>query len=164
LQQAGNLLDLTNIFSARGLSSRFAPNIINAFRDKGHQYGIPQQLLVTGLWYNRALFTKYGLQPPSSAPTATTFADLEKDVRVFKQHGIITIAQGRKIRLVSGPSSRCSRASATSRKSRRSKATMRPTIIPTSSTCIRTLMRYGRWALSAQHHYQRLFPIGADVP
>ncbi len=96
LQQAGNLLDLTNIFSARGLSSRFAPNIINAFRDKGHQYGIPQQLLVTGLWYNRALFTKYGLQPPSSAPTATTFADLEKDVRVFKQHGIITIAQGAK--------------------------------------------------------------------
>ncbi len=93
LQQTGALLDLTSIFSAQGVSSRISANALNAYRTKGHQYGVPYQLLVTGFWYNRALFTKYGLQSPS---TATTFTDLEKDVRTFKQHGVITIAQGAK--------------------------------------------------------------------
>lgn len=54
---------------------------------KGKQYGVPWDMGMIGVWYNKALFTKAGI----SAPPAT-WADFLTDVGKLKAAGIVPLA------------------------------------------------------------------------
>ncbi|MGM7424639.1 ABC transporter substrate-binding protein [Cellulosimicrobium sp. CpK407] len=91
LNEAGALLDLSGFLDANpDISGSLRPNMVEAFNDDGVQYGLPYQPLVTGLFYNRALFEENGLEVPQ------TFDDLLAASEVFRAKGITTIAQGAK--------------------------------------------------------------------
>lgn len=91
LKEAGALLDLSGFLEANpDISGSLRPNMVEAFKDDGVQYGLPYQPLVTGLFYNRALFEENGLELPQ------TFDDLLAASEVFHAKGITTIAQGAK--------------------------------------------------------------------
>lgn len=91
LNEAGALLDLSDFLDTNSdISGSLRPNMVEAFNDDGVQYGLPYQPLVTGLFYNRALFEENGLEVPQ------TFDDLLAASEVFNAKGITTIAQGAK--------------------------------------------------------------------
>lgn len=91
LNDAGALLDLSDFLDANpDVASSLRPNMVNAFKDGDTQYGLPYQPLVTGMFYNRALFEENGLEVPQ------TFEDLMEASKVFRAKGITTIAQGAK--------------------------------------------------------------------
>lgn len=94
LSEAGLLLDLSEFLNqypeaAAGLDN----NMKEANSLNGVQYGLPYQSLVTGIWYNKALFSQYGLEEPKNG---TTYEELLEMVRVFSENGITPIAQGAK--------------------------------------------------------------------
>ncbi len=82
------LLDLGPILSENNVQAKFAPTMLSPFKQDGVQYGVPQSTLVTGFFYNKALFAKYNVPAPQ------TFDDLLAAAKVFSGHGITTIAQG----------------------------------------------------------------------
>jgi raffinose/stachyose/melibiose transport system substrate-binding protein len=88
MQSQGKLLDLGPILAENSLSTKFAPTMLSSFKQGGVQYGLPQSTLVTGFFYNKALFKQYNLALP------VTFDDLLADAKVFSSHHITTIAQG----------------------------------------------------------------------
>jgi raffinose/stachyose/melibiose transport system substrate-binding protein len=88
MQKQNKLLDLGPILSENGLQSKFPPNLLSPFKQGGVQYGVPQSTLVTGFFYNKALFAKYNV------PIPETFDDLLAAAKVFSSHGVTTIAQG----------------------------------------------------------------------
>lgn len=91
LNDAGALLDLSGFLDANpDVASSLRPNMVNGFKDGDTQYGLPYQPLVTGMFYNRALFEENGLEVPQ------TFDDLIEASKVFRSKGITTIAQGAK--------------------------------------------------------------------
>ncbi|HEX6514336.1 MAG TPA: ABC transporter substrate-binding protein [Nocardioidaceae bacterium] len=61
------------------------------FARNGKQYGMPVQLSASGMvWYDKTLFDKYGLEPPTNAE------ELQKVCDAFNGHGIVCMAQGAK--------------------------------------------------------------------
>ncbi|WP_314001251.1 extracellular solute-binding protein [uncultured Paenibacillus sp.] len=91
MNQAGLLLDLTEFLNGRPeLAASIDSKMIDAYRDGGKQFGLPYQALVTGLWYNKALFEQYGVKVPE------TYEELLAATKVFKENNIVTIAKGAK--------------------------------------------------------------------
>lgn len=91
LAEAGMLLDLTPFFENKTVDSdKFHTSMIDTYNLDGNQYGLPYQALVTGFWYNKALFDKYGLEFPE------TYEDLKAVTKVFKENKVTTIAKGAK--------------------------------------------------------------------
>jgi raffinose/stachyose/melibiose transport system substrate-binding protein len=84
----GDLLDLTPILNSLHLTTDFNSNMLSGFRYGNVQYGLPYQVLVTGFYYNKAIFARYHLSLP------TTSAQLISVVKVLHSHGVVTIAQG----------------------------------------------------------------------
>lgn len=94
LSKAGYLLDLNAFLAAYpDVAAAIPDNMKNASRMDGVQYGLPYQSLVTGLWYNKALFKKYGVSEPKNG---TTYAELLEMVQTFKKNGVTPIAKGAK--------------------------------------------------------------------
>ncbi|MBB6670809.1 ABC transporter substrate-binding protein [Cohnella nanjingensis] len=84
------IVDLTSYFD-NDFKSRFLPNAFDFLnKANGKIAGFPSEAQVQGFWYNKALFDKYNLEFPK------TFEDLLNVVKVFKENGIIPIAQGTK--------------------------------------------------------------------
>lgn len=91
LNDAGVLMDLTPFLEGNpDVASSLRPNMIDAFQADDVQYGLPYQPLVTGLFYNKALFDEYDLEIPQ------TFDELLAASKVFAENDIVTIAQGAK--------------------------------------------------------------------
>jgi ABC-type sugar transport system, periplasmic component len=63
------------------------PGALGIYAYKGMQYGIPWDMGMIGVWYNKALFTKAGI----SAPPAT-WDDFLADVGKLKTAGIVPLA------------------------------------------------------------------------
>ncbi len=84
------LLDLTpTLNSDTTFKNAFIPSVLDAGKINGKYYGIPMRgTQPVILFYNKTLFTKYGLQPPA------TWNDLLHVVSVFKSHGITPFALG----------------------------------------------------------------------
>lgn len=95
LNEAGLLLDLNGFLKEYSeIGDTLADNMKEASQaEDGAQYGLPYQSLVTGIWYNKALFEQCGLEFPVNG---TTFEELENMVKVFNENGITPIAQGAK--------------------------------------------------------------------
>jgi len=82
---AGMLKDITSDVSS--WSNTINPGALSIYAYKGKQYGIPWDMGMIGVWYNKALFTKAGI----SAPPAT-WADFLTDVSKLKAAGIVPLA------------------------------------------------------------------------
>lgn len=91
MAKAGYLADLSEEFLAdQELADSFLPHVLDSLKIDGKLYGIPCELQSNGLWINKAIFDKYGLELP------VTYEDLLDCARVLNENGVIPIAQGGK--------------------------------------------------------------------
>ncbi|PLR87721.1 ABC transporter substrate-binding protein [Bacillus sp. V33-4] len=91
LQEADMLMDLSGFIDDNpDIKDSLNDNMLNTYNKDGKQYGLPYQPLITGLFYNKALFDQYEVKIPE------TFEDLAEATKVFEQNGITTIAKGAK--------------------------------------------------------------------
>jgi raffinose/stachyose/melibiose transport system substrate-binding protein len=91
MSQSGLLLDLSEFLNnnpdvATGIGSK----LVDGYKDSGKQFGLPYQTLVTGLWYNKAIFDQFKVKVPE------TYDELVTATKVFKANNMITIAKGGK--------------------------------------------------------------------
>ncbi|HEY8814633.1 MAG TPA: extracellular solute-binding protein, partial [Candidatus Dormibacteraeota bacterium] len=82
---AGALKDITA--DVASWKDTINPGALSIYQYKGKQYGIPWDMGMIGVWYNKALFTKAGI----SAPPAT-WEDFLADVGKLKAAGIVPLA------------------------------------------------------------------------
>ncbi|HEX2955061.1 MAG TPA: extracellular solute-binding protein [Bacillota bacterium] len=80
--EAGWLADL----SKEPVMGKVVPSTKSAVTFKGKQYALPMDVAGIGIIYNKEIFEKYGLKPP------TTFAQLQKVCTVLKKHGVTPFA------------------------------------------------------------------------
>lgn len=95
LNSSGVLLDLSDFLKAYpAVNKALSDNMKAASRSSdGKQYGLPYQSLVTGFWYNKAVFKQAGIDTPKNG---TTYDELIKMVKTLHAKKIIPIAQGAK--------------------------------------------------------------------
>ena len=82
---AGMLKDITSDIAS--WKDTINPGALSIYAYKGKQYGVPWDMGMIGVWYNKALFTKAGI----SAPPAT-WDDFLADVSKLKAAGITPLA------------------------------------------------------------------------
>jgi raffinose/stachyose/melibiose transport system substrate-binding protein len=82
---AGMLQDITAAIAP--WKDTINPGALSIYSYKGVQYGVPWDMGMIGVWYNKALFTKAGI----SAPPAT-WTDFLADVSKLKAAGIVPLA------------------------------------------------------------------------
>ncbi|MCY9594077.1 hypothetical protein PC41400_10705 [Paenibacillus chitinolyticus] len=91
LYEAGMLMGLNDFIKENPeIKNSLNENMLSTYAANGEQYGLPYQPLVTGLFYNKALFKQHGVELPK------TIEDLVAAAKVFKQNGVTTIAKGAK--------------------------------------------------------------------
>ncbi|MFS0777730.1 extracellular solute-binding protein [Neobacillus sp. 3P2-tot-E-2] len=89
LAEAGLLLDLRPfLIENPEMVEKLHPNMLDTYSLDGLQFGLPYQSLVTGIWYNKAIFEKYHLKLPE------TYDDLKTAVKTLHANNIIPIAKG----------------------------------------------------------------------
>lgn len=89
MNHAGLLLDFSEFLKKNPeVEAAINPNMLKSYSENGKQYGLPYGTLVTGLWYNQALFDKYGVKVPE------TYEELLEAAKVFKANNVVTIAKG----------------------------------------------------------------------
>jgi len=88
---AGLLRDITPELDADGGAWRntFSPGALGVYSYKGKNYGVPWDMGMVGFWYNKALFSKAGIEAPPK-----TWTELLEDVKKLKAAGITPIALG----------------------------------------------------------------------
>ena len=82
---AGMLKDITSDISS--WKDTINPGALSIYAYKGKQYGVPWDMGMIGVWYNKALFTKAGI---TAAPA--TWEDFLADVSKLKAAGITPLA------------------------------------------------------------------------
>jgi raffinose/stachyose/melibiose transport system substrate-binding protein len=82
---AGALKDITA--DVASWKDTVNPGALSIYAYKGKQYGIPWDMGMIGVWYNKALFTKAGI---TGAPV--TWDDFTADVSKLKAAGIVPLA------------------------------------------------------------------------
>jgi raffinose/stachyose/melibiose transport system substrate-binding protein len=82
---AGMLQDITSSISS--WSSTINAGALGIYAYKGKQYGVPWDMGMIGVWYNKALFTKAGI-----AAVPTTWDDFLADVSKLKASGTAPLA------------------------------------------------------------------------
>ncbi|QWU15426.1 raffinose/stachyose/melibiose transport system substrate-binding protein [Paenibacillus sophorae] len=91
MNQAGLLLDLSDFLKSNPeITAGIDSQMVSDYQDGGKQFGLPYQALVTGLWYNKALFDQYKVKVPE------TYEELLAAAKVFKANNVVTIAKGSK--------------------------------------------------------------------
>jgi raffinose/stachyose/melibiose transport system substrate-binding protein len=88
-QQKKWIIDLSAAAKQHGWLSRQAPDVTSYWNDQccgGKMTGIPFDLAAVGWFYNTEMFSKHGLQAP------TTFAEFESNLQALKSAGEIPIA------------------------------------------------------------------------
>ncbi|QSO51155.1 carbohydrate ABC transporter substrate-binding protein [Alicyclobacillus curvatus] len=72
--------------SSKPLKDSFLGTTIDQYKFNGHYYFMPYEFITGGIWYNKVLFNKYNLQPP------TTWSQLVSLTQQLKSHGVSPIA------------------------------------------------------------------------
>jgi raffinose/stachyose/melibiose transport system substrate-binding protein len=88
LAAKGEVLDLEAAFREQGVLDRLSPvavDLVKSFYD-GNFWGLPLELNIEGIWYNKKLFADSNLQPP------TTWDELLAVSESFKAKGIQPLA------------------------------------------------------------------------
>jgi len=86
--RAGLVVDLTDAMAEEGWRERFLPAALDLCSADGRIYAAPLDLACVPLWYNEALFRKYGLTPPRG------YADLLALCKTLREKGVIPLALG----------------------------------------------------------------------
>jgi ABC-type glycerol-3-phosphate transport system substrate-binding protein len=81
---AGLAADLTSIWDKNG--SAYSKDLRAAFTFNGKTYGMPENLAYWVIFYNKHVFAKYNLKPP------TTWAQFMAVNKVLKSHGVTPLA------------------------------------------------------------------------
>ena len=84
--KAGKVLDISE--KVKGVSNLYLEPGISIGASDNKYYGLPITCGPSSVYYNRAMYEKYGLKEP------TTLAEFEKNCDVLKANGIIPIALG----------------------------------------------------------------------
>jgi raffinose/stachyose/melibiose transport system substrate-binding protein len=87
--QAGLLKDITADLDQEGWRETFYSAALDQYAVRGKNYGVPRDISIVGLWYNKDLFRRAAI----AEPPATWGAFLE-DVKKLKAAGITPIALG----------------------------------------------------------------------
>ncbi|MHB8063222.1 MAG: ABC transporter substrate-binding protein [Ruminiclostridium sp.] len=89
--EAGEIMDLTELLNSDPeWKDGFMSGSLEAFHYGDGYYGIPLSGFTEGIFYNKDIFKKLGLNPPK------TFDDLKEITEKCKNNGIIPIALGNK--------------------------------------------------------------------
>lgn len=88
---AGLMKDITVDLDADDGAWRntFAQGALGVYSLDGKNYGVPWDMGIVGIWYNKDLFARAGIQTPP-----TTWTEFLNDVRALKAAGITPIALG----------------------------------------------------------------------
>ena len=86
---AGLIKDITE--PTKSWINTLNPAGVQLYQIDGKQYGVPYNLGVVGVWYNKTLFKKAGISSPPG-----TWDDFLADVQKLKQAGITPLAVGEK--------------------------------------------------------------------
>jgi raffinose/stachyose/melibiose transport system substrate-binding protein len=91
--EAGMTKDITPDLDADGGAWRnsFAPGALAVYSKDGRNYGVPWDMGMVGVWYNKDLFAKAGI---TGVPT--TWTAFMEDIAKLKAAGIIPISLGEK--------------------------------------------------------------------
>jgi raffinose/stachyose/melibiose transport system substrate-binding protein len=84
---AGKLLDITDAVSKWADPAAADINAMNIYAYNGKQYGVPWDMGMIGVFYNKALFTKANISAPP-----TTWTEFLADVDKLKSAGIVPYA------------------------------------------------------------------------
>jgi raffinose/stachyose/melibiose transport system substrate-binding protein len=87
--QAGLIKDITE--PTKSWINTLNPAGVKLYQIDGKQYGVPYNLGVVGVWYNKKLFKKAGIDGPPS-----TWDEFLADVQKLKSAGITPLAVGEK--------------------------------------------------------------------
>ena len=82
--------DLTAMAEADNLTKRVLPAALKFGTIDGKIYAVPMDVSAVVMWYNRAIFEKNGVEPP------TTFEELKAACAKLRAAGVIPIALGNK--------------------------------------------------------------------
>jgi raffinose/stachyose/melibiose transport system substrate-binding protein len=85
---AGYLQDITDAMGG-DWGGGFLPAARGLYASGGRQYGAPFSFSVVGVWYNKALFRRAGIDAPPA-----DWDDFLADIRVLKNNGIVPITLG----------------------------------------------------------------------
>jgi raffinose/stachyose/melibiose transport system substrate-binding protein len=91
--EAGMMKDITEDMKKDGWADSVAPGALGVYSYQGKNYGVPHDMGMVGMWYNKALFKEAGIDAPP-----TTWTELLDDVQKLKDAGItpITVGEGDK--------------------------------------------------------------------
>lgn len=91
MADAGYLADISeDILNDQEFVDSFLPGMLESMKIGDCLYGIPAEMFVNGIWYNKALFDQNNLSIP------VTFDDMLNCAQVLKENGIIPMARGTK--------------------------------------------------------------------
>ncbi|MEK4714734.1 extracellular solute-binding protein [Sporosarcina sp. FSL K6-5500] len=86
----GNMFAPLDDLIDKELSDTFIPGTVEAYAIDGVTYGLPLELNIASIYYNKTMFAEHNLEAPE------TFEELENVINVFKADGIQPIALGNK--------------------------------------------------------------------
>jgi len=87
--EAGMMKDITEDLKQDGWGDSIAPGALGVYSYQGKVYGIPHDMGMVGMWYNKAIFKEAGIDAPPA-----TWAELLDDVQKIKDAGYIPITVG----------------------------------------------------------------------
>ncbi|OPJ63451.1 ABC transporter substrate-binding protein [Clostridium oryzae] len=84
--KSGNIMDITD----KDFTSRVDKDAIKCAEVDGKVYGIPMDLMLSGVIYNKDIFKKYNIQTPK------TWSEFVNVMKTLKQHNVTPVAAGYK--------------------------------------------------------------------
>lgn len=90
--QGGLFAPLDDILNGPELKDKFVPGTTEGFQIDGKTYGLPIELNITPIYYNKEIFKKYNLEVP------TTYEQFKQVVKTLSDNGVAPIALGNKDR------------------------------------------------------------------
>ncbi|WP_243299250.1 extracellular solute-binding protein [Bacillus litorisediminis] len=88
----GNLFAPLNDLLEDGLQDQFVSGTTEAYAIDGNTYGLPLELNIAPIFYNKAIFDEYGLEVPE------TYEDFKNVIQTLKDNNVAPIALGNKDR------------------------------------------------------------------
>ncbi|HWO78402.1 MAG TPA: extracellular solute-binding protein [Bacillus sp. (in: firmicutes)] len=88
----GNLFAPLNDLLEDGLQDQFVSGTTEAYAIDGNTYGLPLELNIAPIFYNKAIFDEYGLEVPE------TYEDFKNVIQTLKDNNVVPIALGNKDR------------------------------------------------------------------
>lgn len=90
---SGVLMDLSDFLSENSDIQTALGGMENAFQDDNGQYGLPYQCNVQGIFYNKDLFDKAGVEYPTNDTTYEEFIEM---IKKLKESGVTPLSIGSK--------------------------------------------------------------------